>query len=291
MSKSFEKIDKPEGLPSETEYEPLSLETVERLEQAESEAEIKEILPHFFSFLELEVGAKIETDINIIYEEIERQHELVRLENMRKVVEALSSRHPMKIGDGEDHYANAVIPENEGIRIALAEGEAPGPVKLLIGFDVKTAIGFNPEGLRVHDIDQGEFDLRDTSLRAALCRHVEGELPPEQIHHIVTRVPRGLMPVELMTDGEKKTDSLYVFRGAKILPERLPLSFREALSVQHDLIERSGIGVEWVEKYAKPFRKEVTRDPQLREFIRMSREEALVEIERRLEPFTSKAVA
>lgn len=281
MNKSFEKIDKPEDLLSDEEYKPLSLKEVERLERAESEAEVKEILPHFFSFLELEIGARMETDVN-----------LVRLENMRRVVEALSSHRPMKIGGGEDHYANAVTSENKGIRIALAEGEAPGPVKLLIGFDVRTAIGFNPEGLRVHDIDQSKFDLRDTSLRAALCRHVEGELPPEQIHHIVMRVPRRLMPVELMTAGEKNTDSLYVFRGAEILPERLPLSIKEALSVQGDLAKKSGIGgVEWIEKYAEEFRKEITRDPQLRELIRGNREEALVEIKRRLELFAGKAAA
>ena len=272
------------------EYEPLNLETIERLERAESEAEVKEILPKFFNFLEREIGAEITADVDSIYQEIEKQHELVRLENIRRVAEAMGFHRPLKIGGGEDRYANAVIPDNEGIRIALAEGEAPGPLWLLVGFDVKTAIGFSHDGLTVHDIDQSEFDLRDTALRAALCRHVEGELQPEQIHHIIARVPRRMMPEELLTAQEENTESRYIFRGARVTVEKLPLSLSESVSLQRELIQKSGLApAEWINKYAAIFRKEISQDPGLRKLIRADREKALVEAERRLGVWRQKA--
>ena len=268
----------------EKEQESLNLEAIERLECAEDENEIREALPKFFLFLEREVGAETTTDIDHLYQEMEKQHELVRLENIRRVVEALSSHRSLKIGSGEDHYANAVTAENEGIRIALAEGEAPGPLRLLIGFDVKTAIGFDPEGLKVYDIDQDEFDLRNILARSALCRHVEGELPPEQIHHIVTRVPRHLMPEELLTAREKDSETPYIFRGARIVPERLPLSLQESTSFQRDLIKESGLAPDdWVEKYADQFRREIEQEPALRVLVRGERKRALVEVGRRFE--------
>ncbi|MBI4033965.1 MAG: hypothetical protein HY378_00240 [Candidatus Brennerbacteria bacterium] len=275
---------------AEEEYEPLNLETIERLERAENEVEVKEILPKFFAFLEREVGAEVTADIDSVYQEIEKQHELVRLENIRHVAESLGLHRPLKIGSGEDHYANVVVPDNEGIRIALAEGEAPRPLRLLIGFDVKTAIGFSSEGLRVHDIDQSEFDLRDTALRASLCRHVEGELPPEQIHHIITRVPRQLMPEELLTAQEEKSESRYIFRGARLAAERLPLSLQESTSLQRDLIKESGLlSADWIQKHAAQFRKEVTQDAKLRALIREDRKQALAEVGHRLETYREKA--
>lgn len=200
---------------SEKEPRPRIIEVAERMENAESAEEMRELVSSFFEEL-MGLDIELTPDVTALYQEMEERHDLVRLEQIKKVMEAVLERKPIAIGGGEDHYANAVVPDNEGLKIALSEGEAPGPVRLLVGFDIKSAIAFNPAGLEVSDIEQSEMDIRNQNIRAALCRHVSGELKPEAIEYLIMRVPRHLFPDKLLTAEESKSKTGFVFRGSRI---------------------------------------------------------------------------
>jgi hypothetical protein len=145
---------------------------------------------------------------------------LVRLESLSRILAAIEKGAPIPVGNENDHYANAVIPENEGLRIAFAEGDAPGPIRLLVGFDFRAAIGFDPKGLEVHEIDLDELDPRDQVKRAAFCRHVRGNLNPEQIKYLILRIPKNLFPKNMITEEDKKYGQ-FVFRGAELKPAKV----------------------------------------------------------------------
>ncbi|MEK7464594.1 MAG: hypothetical protein AAB617_02335 [Patescibacteria group bacterium] len=191
-------------------------EILSGMESAQSSAELKKLIPLLIDRLEKDFGIRFTDDITSLYKEMQEKRFLVRLENIRRVVEGVYEKRGFKIGDKEDHYANAVVPENEGLRIAFSEGEAPGPVRFLVGFDVKSAIGFDPNGLEVSDIETDESDLRDTAKRRALLRHVSGNLEPENIHHFIMRIPRAAFPEERMTEEEAKNKGGFIFRGARL---------------------------------------------------------------------------
>lgn len=199
------------------EKEPQSkiFEVVEKMESADNEEEMREATAEFFDELD-NLDIKLTPDVTSLYREMEEKRYLVRLEQLRKVMEAVIDKKPIHIGDKEDHYANAVVPHNEGLKIAFAEGDAPGPVRLLIGFGMKSAIGFNPDNLGVSDIKPDEVDLRNQFVRSALCRHVSGDLRPEDIEYLIMRVPRHLFPKKFLSEREAKEKSRFIFRGARL---------------------------------------------------------------------------
>ncbi len=195
-------------------------ETAERLCNITKELEtaknidiFKELVPDFLDAIEVMSQSKLSEKIEDVYREMERDGLLLRVENISRIAESLKTHTAFKIGDDNDHYANSVIADNEGVKIAMAEASSPGPIRLLIGFDVRTAITFNPESMHVYEIDDDEMDLRDTSLRRRVCRHVSGEIKPEDIKHIIMRIPRVLFPKERMTKKENDTISMYIFRS------------------------------------------------------------------------------
>lgn len=250
------------------------------MEKAETEEEMRKYINEFIDRLPNDLHVELTDDVNSVYDALSRDNLLVRLESPSVVVKSLVTNEPLHLGGGGDHYANTVIAENEGIKIALSEGEAPGPIRLLIGFDVRSAIGFDPKGIEVHDIDIDEFDLRDTTLRSALCRHVEGNLKPENIKYLIMRIPKHFLEEKNLTDAERKKSSLFVFRVAKFSKESLaPLSTAEANLFQTILIKESGLEPgEWIKNNASYFREIITSNAYIRRLIRINPEAAKKEI-------------
>ncbi|HEY9586197.1 MAG TPA: hypothetical protein VJJ27_00965 [Candidatus Paceibacterota bacterium] len=180
--------------------------------------EVKPLIEELLSLLEKDLGLKLTPDVTSLYREMQDRHYLARVENLGRIIEALSSRKPIDIGGDDDRYANAVVPEKEGLQIAFAEGDAdaPGPIRLLIGFDFRSLIGFDPNGLDIKPIAKGEFDLRNQALRGGLCRHVSGELRVEMIREFVLRIPTKFFPEIALTDVELGDKPRFIFRGARL---------------------------------------------------------------------------
>jgi hypothetical protein len=131
------------------------------------------------------------------------------------VLEAVELGKPLHISDETDsHYANAVVPVSEGIKIAFGEGEAPGPVRVMVGFG-KTLIGFKTDHLSVSEIDFSESEIRDARERKYLCRHVSGDLKREDIRYLILRIPYAIMDPVRLTDEERKRTRPFVFRGVR----------------------------------------------------------------------------
>ena len=194
---------------------PKIFEVIEKMESAKNEDKMRELVSDFFDEIK-NFNIEFMPDVSSLYREMENKRDFVRLEQLKRAMEAIINRKPIYIGDKEDYYANAVIPNNEGLKIAFAEGGAPGPVRLLIGFDVKSAIGFNPKNLAVSNIKPNEFDLRNQFARSAVCKHVSGELKPEALEYFIMRVPRHLFPEKLLNKEEMEENSKFIFRGARL---------------------------------------------------------------------------
>jgi hypothetical protein len=184
----------------------------ESAEIIEAKRQVESILEH----LEGDLGIGLTEDVSEIYGAMQRENLLARVENIESVMECIDADKPIHVGSPDKHYANSVAPDPEGLRIALAEADAPGPVRFLIGLDAKSLIGFKSDHLEVSEIDDNEFDLRDTSMRKAYCRHVKGEIRHEDIRYIVLRIPRKLFPADHLRDSERGVQTPFIFRGASV---------------------------------------------------------------------------
>ncbi len=188
------------------------------LEEAKDPEIIKRALPELFELLqtELQISLLKGQEIRTIYNLFQEEECLVRVENFTRIMEALELNQGFRIGESSDdsHYANAVIPNAEGIRLAFAEGQASGPLRLAIGLG-KSLVGFRSDSanVKVSDVDFSEDDARDVAKRAYLCRHVEGEIVKDDIRGVVMRIPRNVMDESLLTDDELENESQFVFRG------------------------------------------------------------------------------
>lgn len=191
--------------------EEKGLEEQERIENLKSLT--KELLDHIKDDLGLEMSGQIEQ----LYKEMNRENLIARVESVRKVIECLVSDKNIDVGgEGEINYANSVTTDAEGLRIAMAEADAIGPVRLMLGLDLKTMIGFTNDHIEVREITDDEFDLRDTSLRKAYCRHIRGFIHREDLKYMILRIPRKLFPPDQMTEEEAKMKTPFIFRGAKV---------------------------------------------------------------------------
>lgn len=173
---------------------------------------VGELLDHIHDGLELNLSSEVTS----IYDEMSKRDLLARVESVKSVIECLSTNKPIQVGDRDHHYANCVTTDKEGLRIAMAEAEAIGPVRLLVGLDLKALIGFSNDHIEVSDIDDNEFDLRDTSMRKVHCRHIVGEIHPEDIKYVVLRIPKHLMPESKLQEDEKVSQGKFIFRGARV---------------------------------------------------------------------------
>lgn len=198
----------------------LAAMVAKQIEESDDPEFIKAQISELFFDIERELGVTIESDVSDLYKEMKKENCLARIDSLSRVLKTLEFDEPMPIGSEEetdDHYANAVIPENEGIQLAFAEGQAPGPVRMLVGFG-KTLIGFKTDHLEVKEINFNEDDPRDVAQRAYLCRHVSGELKKDDIKYVVMRIPKHMMPDNMVTDLEKDNiDKIkFLFRGFRI---------------------------------------------------------------------------
>ena len=138
---------------------------------------------------------------------------LVRTERLSRVLETVELESPLVVSnENEEHYANAVIPSPEGIKIALSEGLAPGPVRIMVGFG-KTIIGFKTDNMLVEEIDFSESEIRDSAERKFLCRHVTGNLSKHDVRYIIIRIPYTYLQEKYLTDSERTKKPKFIFRG------------------------------------------------------------------------------
>lgn len=186
------------------------------LEQEKDSKKFQELLPLFLNHLENLAHTPLSSNIEKTYRKMQSEGLLVRVENLSRVISSIKDHSSYIVGDSEDHYANAVIPENEGIRLAFAEAQAPGPVRLLMGYDVRSAVAFKPDSVNVYEIETPEGDTRDVGFRKQVCRHVHGSIEPDYIKHIVLRIPRKIFPEGRLTDQEKTMTSMYIFRSLEL---------------------------------------------------------------------------
>ncbi len=175
-----------------------------------------ELISEFLEKLEVVSHAEISPDVDVAYKKMQEKNLLLRVENISRIINSITKKESYEIGNEEDHYANSVVPNTEGVKIAFAEGRAPGPVRLLMGFDVRSAIAIDPNQINVHPIDKIDDDLRDTKLRSMYCRHLQGVIRPEYIKYIVLRVPRKIFPESKLTKTELLNNSMYIFRSIEL---------------------------------------------------------------------------
>lgn len=192
---------------------PHSLELAQELESTDDEEIIREKLGKMLESIEHDLGIKFTSNVSSIYKGMQNEDCLVRVESLSRVLETVELESPLKISDEhESHYANAVIPNPEGIKIALSEGQAPGPVRIMVGFG-KTIIGFKADNILVEEVEFSESDIRDAKERKYLCRHVSGELIKKDIRYLVMRIPFSLLQDQFLTEDEKNKKPHFVFRG------------------------------------------------------------------------------
>jgi hypothetical protein len=192
-------------------------------------SELKPLIKEFLNHLQTDLHWELSSDVTSLYNEMSKEDLLARVGSIKRAINCLAKGSPIVVGVGEDHYANSVTTDVEGLRIAMAEATSIGPVRLLMGLDLKAMIGFTKEHLSVKEISDNEFDLRDTNLRKVYCRHIDGEIHKEDIKYVVMRIPKHLFPQEELSPEELKTPSQFVFRGVKLESpasqvEELPLA-------------------------------------------------------------------
>ena len=198
----------PEGLP-------LSLDLAIQLERTTDLEIIKSKLGELLESIENDLHVSFE-DPDEIYKDMERERCLARVERLSRVLETVELDHELPISaETETHYANAVIPNDKGIQLAFAEGQAPGPVRTIVSFG-KTIIGFKTDSLSVEEIDFDDSEIRDNRERKYLCRHVTGKLHRKDILSVVMRIPRQMIDTKYLTDEENTLELPFIFRAFKI---------------------------------------------------------------------------
>jgi hypothetical protein len=185
------------------------------MEESDDPEFVRKNIPELLRLIEADVHHPLVNDVSGLYLGMAQNKCLARIERLSRVLKTIEEDEPMRIGEAEEHYANAVIPEPEGIKIAYAEGQAPGPVRSMIAFG-KTLIGFKTENMQVDSIEYSSDDLRDGQKRNILCRHVSGDLRKEDIKYLIIRIPKNLVDLEVLTKEEVETESTFIFRGVEI---------------------------------------------------------------------------
>ena len=206
-----------EGIKRESIEQPSHLvELALELEQMtdDNEEAIRLKLRELLEGIEKELHVRYSNNANELYEHMRQENCLVRVDTLSRVLETLIENKKLRIADNdESHYANATLPVSKGIKIAFAEGQAPGPLRVAMTFG-KTIIGFKTDHIEVKEIDFS--DRPDAEERRYLCRHVVGELEKEDIVSIVIRIPRHAVDESLLTEKESTSKSPFIIRGLNI---------------------------------------------------------------------------
>ena len=107
------------------------------LESSTEQGDVKEKMKELMLGIERELSINLTDNVTKIYNDMERQNYLARIESLSRVMKALKLGEPIPLGGKIDsHYANAVISKTEGIQLAFGEGLAPGPARILISFGI-----------------------------------------------------------------------------------------------------------------------------------------------------------
>lgn len=195
-----------------------AIDLAHQLEDSEDIEYIKQNLGILLDLIEKETGAEFQEEVDAIYEEMKEEKCLVRVEQLSRILETVELNKDLPIGhDAETHYANAVIPEEAGIKLALAEGQAPGPIRAIMSFG-KSLIGFKTDNLEVSEVDfiPDTTGIRDEQERKYVCRHVEGTLKKDDIKFLVIRIPKHLLDEKHLSQEEiSEKDFPFVFRATK----------------------------------------------------------------------------
>lgn len=206
--------ERPEQTPSFEDL-PKSVELARLLEHTDDPQEIQKRLGELLESIEADTKHSFTPDVVSIYKDMNEQRCLARIERLSRVLESVELRKPLAISDeDEPHYANAVVPVTEGLRIAFSEGQAPGPVRVVMGFG-KTLVGFKTDRIKIEEIDFSDSHVLNAQERHFLCRHVSGILESDDIHHMVMRMPHAFVPEHLLTEEERKRRGDFVFRGMR----------------------------------------------------------------------------
>lgn len=194
-----------------------AIELAKKLESTYEPEFLKKHLGELLDLIEIETGVHFLETVDSIYEGMKEDDCLVRVEQLSRILETIKLDISYEIGHGENHYANAVIPEEKGIRLALAEGQAQGPIRTMVSFG-KTLIGFKTDNLEVSEVDfvSDTEGIRDERERKYICRHVEGTITKEDIKYMLMRIPRHLLNDDRLTREElEDSDMPFIFRGVK----------------------------------------------------------------------------
>lgn len=192
---------------------PRSLELARLLERTDDSKKITKYLGLFLDSLAKDIGKECTDKVGQIYERMQAEQCLARVEQLSRVLETIELHKALRISDEEEsHYANAVLPVPDGLKIAFSEGRAPGSVRTVVSFG-KTIIGFKTGHLLVEKAEFGENEIRDAQERQYLCRHVSGVLETEDIRSLVIRIPFTFMSDRHLTEDEKSKKQPFVFRG------------------------------------------------------------------------------
>lgn len=192
---------------------PRSIELARELENSYNRIEIKDKLAELLENIEKDTGTRFSHEVSVFYKSMQSEQCLARIERLSRVLEATTLNKPLPISEEtESHYANAVVPETEGLKIAFSEGQAPGPIRTVVGFG-KTLIGFKTDHLSVTGVKFDDRELRDVATRKRLCRHVVGNLEKNDIRYLVMRIPFNLLPEKHLTQNELAKKPSFIFRG------------------------------------------------------------------------------
>lgn len=209
MREQPEQPPSPEGLPK-------SVELARLLEHTDDSKEVQEHLGELLVSIETDIGQPLTSDVSAIYKDMYERQCLARIEQLSRVLESIELHKPLAISDEhESHYANAIVPTTEGLHIAFSEGQAPGPVRAVVGFG-KTLVGFKTDRIKVEKIDFSETVVNNAEERRFLCRHVSGILDSNDIRHMVLRMPSALVPEHVLTEDERKKKRDFIFRGMQL---------------------------------------------------------------------------
>ena len=181
------------------------------LEESEDVELIKLNLVKLFNLIENDLGIYFTDDTEELYGRMRKENCLARVDRLSNILKVLELGESVHIGDENEHYANAVTPELEGLKIAYGEAQAPGPVKMMVGFG-KTVIGFKTDHMKVDMVQYDENDLRQLGQRSIVCRHVSGDLMKDDIKVVVMRIPVSMCDVSILKEGELDGRQ-FVFRG------------------------------------------------------------------------------
>lgn len=186
---------------------------VEEIKSIKNIDTLKQKTGELLEFIEEETHLKLNSHVEQSYIEMQNRDLILRVENLQNIIECVTKGKNFEIGTKEDHYANSVLPTNEGIKIAFSEGMAQGAIKIMAGYDIKSAVSVDKDPFEIYEIDTIEEEVRDEKLRKAVCRHIHGVVKKENIKHIVIRIPSIIFPENKIEADEK--GNAYIFRYIK----------------------------------------------------------------------------